>query len=164
MSECNSIETNNIYSNLSDQIRLVEINKIKDYFNLEIQERRILSKKLSKYIAALDYIDKTLIVLSATTGGVSIIYFASVIAAPAGMASASFTLVFSLTTEIIKKVLKIKRNKKKKHNKIVMLAKSKLNNIEILIPQALIDLEISHKVFETIVNEKEKYEKNVFTT
>ena len=164
MSESNSIETNNIYSNLSDQIRLVEINKIKDYFNLEIQERRILSKKLSKYIAALDYIDKTLIVLSATTGGVSIIYFASVIAAPAGMASASFTLVFSLTTEIIKKVLKIKRNKKKKHNKIVMLAKSKLNNIEILIPQALIDLEISHKVFETIVNEKEKYEKNVFTT
>ena len=164
MSECNSIETNNIYSNLSDQIRLVEINKIKDYFNLEIQERRILSKKLSKYIAALDYIDKTLIVLSATTGGVSIIYFASVIAAPAGMASASFTLMFSLTTEIIKKVLKIKRNKKKKHNKIVMLAKSKLNNIEILIPQALIDLEISHKVFETIVNEKEKYEKNVFTT
>ena len=164
MSECNSIETNNMYSNLSDQIRLVEINKIKDYFNLEIQERRILSKKLSKYIAAFDYIDKTLIVLSATTEGVSIIYFASVIAAPAGMASASFTLVFSLTTGIIKKVLKIKRNKKKKHNKIVILGKSKLNNIEILIPQALIDLEIRHKEFETIVNEKEKYEKNVFTT
>ena len=159
MSECNSIETNNIYSNLSDQIRLVKINKIKDYFNLEIQERRILSKKLSKYIATLDYIDKTLIVLSATTGGVSIIYFASVIVAPAGMASASFTLVFSLTTGIIKKVLKIKRNKKKKHNKIVILGKSKLNNIEILIPQALIDLEISHKEFETIVNEKESMKK-----
>ena len=99
-----------------------------------------MSKKLSKYITAFGCVDKALVILSATSGGVSIISFASVIGVPAGIASASFTLVFSLTTGIIKKVLKITRNKKKKHNKIVMLAKSKLNSIETLISQALIDL------------------------
>ena len=61
-----------------------------------------MSKILSKYIAAFDYFDKTLIVLSATSGGVSIISFASVTGAPAGKASASFTLVFSMDTGIIK--------------------------------------------------------------
>ena len=81
--------------NLSDQtkFRLNEINEIKDYFNSEIQERKIISKQLNKYIAAFDYIDK--IVLSETSGGLSIISFASVIGAPAGIASAIFTLVFS---------------------------------------------------------------------
>ena len=61
-----------------------------------------MSKKLSKYIAAFDYINKTLIVLSATSGRISIISFTSVIRFPAGIASASFTLIFSLTTRIIK--------------------------------------------------------------
>ena len=103
-----------------------------------------MSKKLSKYIAAFDYIDKNLIVLSATSGGISIISFTSVIGIPAGIASASFTLVFSLTTGIIQRLLKITRKKNKKHNKIVMLARSKLNSIETLMSQALIDLDISH--------------------
>ena len=117
-----------------------------------------MSKKLSKYVAAFDYIDKTLIFLSATSGGIIIISFTSVIGIPAGLANASFTLVFSLTTGIIKKLLKITRKKKKKHNKIIMLAKSKLNSMETLISQALIILDISHEEFKTIVNEKEKYE------
>ena len=145
---------------LSDQtkFRLNEINKIKDYFNSEIQERKTTSKKLSEYIAAFDYIDKTLIILSATSGGISIISFTSITGVLAGIASASFTLIFSLTTGIIKKLLKVTRNKKKKHNKIVILAKSKLNRIETLMPQALIDLDINHEEFKTIVNVKEKYD------
>ena len=73
---------------------------------------------------------------------------------PAGIASASFALVFSLTTGAIKKVLEITRNKKEKHNKILMLAKSKLNSIETLMSQGLIDLEISYEEVKTIVNEK----------
>ena len=121
------------------------INKTKDYFNWEIQERKATSKKLSKYIATFDYFDKTLIVLSATSVGVSIISFASVIGVPVGIASASFTLVFSLTTGIIKKLLSIARNKKKKLNKILVLAKCKLNSIEALISQALIDLKLVMK-------------------
>ena len=83
-----------------------------------------MSKRLSKYIAAFNYIDKTLIILSATSGGISIISFTSVIGIPAGIASANFTLVFFLATEIIKKLLKVTRKKKKKHNKILCLLKA----------------------------------------
>ena len=102
--------------NLSDQTKfwLHEINKIKDYFGSEIQERKTMSKKLSKYIAAFDYIDKTLIVLSATSRGINIISFTSVIRVPAGIASASVTLIFSLTTGIIKKLFIITRKTNKK--------------------------------------------------
>ena len=89
----------------------------------------------------------------------SIISFANDIGVPAGIASASFTLAFSLTTGIIRKVLEITRNKKKKRDKIVMPAKSKLKSIKTLISKALVDLEISHEEFKTIINEKEKCEK-----
>ena len=106
MNDLNSIETQSNMDAilLSDQtkFRLDKINKIKNYFNSEIQERKTMSKKLSTHIAAFDYIDKTLIVLSVTSGGISIIFFTSVVGIPAGLASASFTLVFSLTTGIIK--------------------------------------------------------------
>ena len=78
---------------------------------------------------------------------------------PVGIASASFTLIFSLTTGIIKKVLSITRNKKKKYDKILMLAKSKLNTIETLVLQALIDIEISHEEFVTILKGRDRYEK-----
>ena len=159
MNECNSIEATNIYLNLSVHTKsgLNEINKIKDYFNTEIQERKTVSKKLSKYIAAFDYFGKILIVLSATNGGIAIISFTSIIGAPAGIASASFSLIFSLTTGIIKKLLKIARNKKKKHNIIFVLVRSKLNSIDKLVSQAFIDLEISHEEFKTIINEEENY-------
>ena len=133
MNKSDSIETliNTSNLNLSNhtKFRLNEINKIKDYFNSEIQERKSISKKLSKYIAAFEYIDKTLIVLSATSGGISIISLTSVTGIPAGAASASFTLVFSLGATIIKKMLKVTTKKKKNHDKIIMLAKSTLNSI-----------------------------------
>ena len=78
--------------------------------------------------------------------------------APGGIVSASFTLIFSQTRGIIKKLLSITRNKKK-HDKILMLAKSKLNSIETLGSQALIDMEISHEEFIAIFKQKDKYEK-----
>ena len=148
-------------TDLSEQtkFRLDEISKIENYFIEEINQRKSCSKKLSKYVAAFDYIDKILIVLSATTGGVSICSFTSIVGAPVGIASASFNLIFSLTTGITKKLLNVTRKKKKKHDKTLMLAKSKLNSIETLISQALIDMEISHEEFITILKEKDKYEK-----
>ena len=146
--------------NLSEQtkFRLSEIIGIENYFHQEINQRKSCSKKLNKYVTTFDYIDKILIVLSATTGGVSIVSFTSVIGAPVGIASASFTLIFSLTTGIIKKLLSITRNKKKKHDKIFVLAKSKLNSIETLVYQALIDMEISDEEFNAIMKEKKKHE------
>ena len=93
MSECNFIETDK--TNLADQTkyRLNEITKIENYFIEEINQRKWCSKKIRKYVAAFDYIDKILIVLSATSGGVSIISFTSILGAPVGITSASFTLI-----------------------------------------------------------------------
>ena len=135
MNESNSIEAID-KTNLSEQtkFRLSEIIGIENYFHQEINQRKSCSKKLSKY-ATFDYIDKVLIVLNAASGGVSIISFASVVGAPVGIAGASFTLIFSLTTGPIKKLQNITRNKKKKHDKILMLAKSKLNGIKTLLSQ-----------------------------
>ena len=147
--------------NLSEQtkFRLSEIIGIENYFHQEINQRKSCSKKLSKYVTAFDYIDKILIVLSTANGGVSIISFTSLVGAPVGIASASFALILSLTTGIVKQLLSITRNKKKKHDKILRLAKSKLNSIKTLVSQALIDREISYEKIFAIFKEKDKYEK-----
>ena len=114
-------------------------------------------KKLNKYVTTFDYIDKILIVLSAITGAISIISFTTTIGAPVRIASASFTLIFSIATGIIKKLLST--TIKKKHDQILVLAKSKYNSIEALLLQGLNDINISHKEFITVLNEKDKYEK-----
>ena len=134
-----------------------EINKI----NLSEQTKFRLNeiKKLSKYVTAFDYIEKILIVLSEKSSGFCIISLANVIGAPAAVASSSLTLMFSLTTEIIQKLLSITRNKKKKHDEILMLAKSKLNNIETLVSQAMTDMEISHEESNAIIRKKQKCER-----
>ena len=100
-----------------------------------------------------------LIILSPTSAAVLFISFTSIVGAPVGIASVSLSLCFSLTTGIVKKLLYITRKKKKKHNKILILDKSRLNSIETLAPQALIDMEISHEKFVRILKEKDKYEK-----
>ena len=112
MVESNSIESNSIESikhnsintsNLNNQqFRLNKISKIEDYFIAEIKERELMSKKLSKYISFFDYFDKSLIVLSVTSGDVSIASFATVIGAPIGITSASLSLAFSLVTGLVK--------------------------------------------------------------
>ena len=157
-------KTQNIYPNLAtnisneQQFRLNKINEIKDYFIAEITERELMSKILSKYIASFEYFDKSLIVSSVATGSISIASFATATGAPVGIMSASCSLAFSVTTGFVKQFLKTIRNKKKKHNKIVMLARSKLNSIESKISKALMDNEISHEDFETIINEEKNIE------
>ena len=116
-----------------------------------------MSKRLSKYIASFDYFGKSLIVLSARSGSISIASIATVIVTPVWITSASLSLLFSLSTGIVKKLLKTTRNKKKKHNKIIMLAKSKLNSIESKVSQALINNEIGHADFMIIINEERNY-------
>ena len=140
-------KTPNIYPNLNvnisneQQFRLNKINEIKDYFLAEITERELISKNLSKYITSLDYFDKSLNVLSILSGSISIASFASVIGAPAGIIGASCGFTFSITSGFVKTFLKTIRNKKKKHNKFVMLARNKLNGIENKISEALMDNE-----------------------
>ena len=120
---------------MSDQtkFRLNEIKKIENYFNSEINQIKLCSKKLVKHVTIFNYIDKILIVLNVATGGVCIISHATIVGAPVGIASARFTIVFFLATGIIKKLLKTARNKKRKHDKILMLGKHKLNSIDSLV-------------------------------
>ena len=103
MNQSNSIEAID-KTNLSEQTKfcLSEIIGIENCFYQEINQRKSYSKKLRKYITDFDYIDKILIVLGATTWGVSIISFTSFVGAPVGIASASFSLIFSLTTRVLK--------------------------------------------------------------
>ena len=120
-----------MYPNLDNQrqFKLNKIIEVEVYFISEICERELMSKRLSKYIASFDYFDKSC--LSATRSSIS-----TVTGAPVGIASASLSFAFLITTGIVKKLLKAKRNKDKKHNNIVMLARSKLNNIENKISEA----------------------------
>ena len=147
-------EAKNVYPNLNDQtFRLNKINETKNYFIAGIRDRELMSKRLSAYIVSFDYFDKSSIVLFATSGCAFIGLFATVTDAPVGITSASFSFALSITTGIVKKLLKATRNKKKKYSKIIMLAGSKLNSIEKIISKALIDNEISHRDFEAIINE-----------
>ena len=91
--------------------------------------------------------------MSITTGSISIASFAAVIGAPVGIISTSFSLEFSISTGLIKKLLKTTRSKKKKHNKISMLARSKPNSMETKISKALIKNEINHEDLTTIIDE-----------
>ena len=135
-----------------------ELERVRIEWELE-WERELLSKRLRKYIASFDYFDKSVFVLSVATGSISAASFATVIGAPVGMMSASCSLAFSITTGFVKKFLKTTRNKKKKHNKNVTLARSKLNHMESKISEALINNEISHEDFTTNLDKETKYRK-----
>ena len=139
---------------------------IENYVYQEINQQKSYSKKLNKYVTIFNYIDKILIFLSVTSSGISIISFTIAIGVPAGIASACFILIFSITTGIIKKLLNITRKKKKRHDKILVLAKSKLNSIESLITQKKVSSEKKNflvyiKIFE--ITRKNCYKCNLET-
>ena len=143
---------------MANEYRLDEINKIRDYFNNEIKEIKDIIKKLNKYIVSFDYLDKIFIALSASFGTLSIASYTSVVGAPAGIAGSSLTLIFTIGTGISKSLLKVTKKRKKKHNKIIALAKNKLNTIDTLLSSALNDSQISHEEFTNIINETNIYE------
>ena len=145
------MSNSNLELNDLTKYRLDEINNIKEYFNAEIKERKDIIKKISKYIVAFDYADKVFITLSASFGTLSIASYAMIVGIPAGIAGASLTLIYTITTGVVKTFLNITRKKKKKHNKIIALARSKLNIIENLTSQALNDFEITHEEFSKII-------------
>ena len=144
--------------NTANKYRLDEINKIRYFFNNEIKERKDIIKTLNKYLVSFDYLDKTFITLSASLGTLSIALYASVVGIPAGITGASLTLVFTIGTGISKSLVKLTKKRKKKHNKIIVLAKNKLNTIDTLLSSALNDSEISHEEFANIINEENIYE------
>ena len=149
----NIIELTNV-----NKYRIDETNKTRDYFNNEIKERKDIIKKLTKQLVGFDYLEKIFIILSASFGTLSIPSYASVVGTPAGIVGSSLTLIFTIGTGISKSLLKVTKKRKKKHNKIIALAKNKLNTIDTLLSSALNDSKISHEEFSNIITEENIYE------
>ena len=141
-----------------NKYKLDEINKIKEYFDDEIKERKDMIKKLIKYLVSFDYLDKIFITLSASFSTLSIASYAAVVGIPVGIAGSSLTLMFRIGTVINKSLLRVTKKRKKKHNKIIALAKSKLNTIDTLLSSALNDSKITHEEFTSIITKKNIYE------
>ena len=104
---------NNLELTDVNKCRLDEINKIKEYFDNEIKERKDIINKLNKYIVSFDYLEKIFITLSALLGTLSIASHATVVGIPVGIADSSLTLIFTIGTGISKSLLQITKKRKK---------------------------------------------------
>ena len=136
----------------NQEFRLKKIEEIRNFLIEEINRIELMCKKHKKVCRVLNYIDHSLIVISTITGCVSISAFASLVGIPVGITRSAIGLKICAITAGIKKYNSINKKKKKKHDKIILLAKSKLNSIEVLISEALIDSYISNDEFILIDN------------
>ena len=153
MNNTSVADTSALHLELTDvnKYRLDEINKIKEYFDNEIKERKDIIKKLIKYLVSFDYLDKIFLALSASISTLCIASYSTVTGLPVGIAGSSLTLIFTIGTGISKSLLKLTKKRKKKYNKIIALAKDKLNTIDTLLSSALNDSKISHEEFTNII-------------
>ena len=132
---------------MSQEFRFKNIDKTRIFFLEEIKQNELMSRKHKKVCTTLNYIEQFLILASAITGFISISAFASLLGIPIGITGSPIGLKICAIASAIKKYKSISKKKKQKHGKIVLLAKDKLNSIEILISKALIDSNISHDEF-----------------
>ena len=145
--------------NISQEFRLKNIDETRNYLIEEINRNELMSKKHKKVCTTLNYIEHFLILASTITGCISISAFVSLLGIPIGITNSAIGLKICAITVGIKKFKSIIKKKKKKHDKIVLLAKSKWNSIEVLISKALIDSNIIHDQFFLINNAlKELYD------
>ena len=133
--------------NISQEFRLKNIEEIKNYFIKEICQNELMSNKHRKVFTNLNYIEHSLILTSVFTGWISISAFASLLGIPISITSSTIGLKFCKVSVGIKKYKSTIKKKKNKHNKIVLLAKTKLCSIEFLISQTLVGSYISHDEF-----------------
>ena len=148
------LRMNNLELTDVNKYRIDKINKIKEYFDNEIKERKDIIKKLNKYLVSFYYLDKIFITLSASFGTLSIASYAAVVGTPVSIAGSSLTLIFTVGSGLNKSLLRVTKKRKKKHNKIIALAKSKLSMIGTLLTSALNDSKISDEEFTNIITEK----------
>ena len=145
--------------NITQEFRLKNIDESRNYLIEEINWSKLMSKKHQKICTTLNYIEYFLILATTITGSVFIVAFAPLIGIPIGITSSEIGLNICTITAGIKKDKSIIKKKEKKHDKMVSLAKSKWNTIEVLISKSLIDSNISHNKFVSINNVLKEYEK-----
>ena len=154
--------------NISQEFRLKNIGETRNCLIDEINRNLLISKKHKKVCTTLNYIQHSLILISTITGCIFISAFASLVGIPIAITNSAVGLTSCVLTAASKNYKSIIKKKKKKHDKIVLLAKSKLNSMEVLISKALIDSVISHEEFVLInvlkqYNEMKKEIKNLMT-
>ena len=153
MNNISVADTSALHLELTDvnKYRLDGINKIKEYFDKEIKERKDIIKKLNKYLVSFDYLDKIFITLSASFGTLSIASYAAVLGMPVSIASSSLNLIFTIGTDINKSLLKVTKKKK------ISLAKSKLNIIILLSRYVIIDMLLSSALNDSKISHERIY-------
>ena len=144
--------------NISQEFRLKNIDKTRNYLNKEINRNKLMSKEHKKVFLTQNYIEHFFISGSTVTGCILISAFTSLISILVGIMSCAIGLKICVVAAGIKKHKSIIKKNKKKHNKIVLLPNSKWNNMEVLISKALIDSNNSHDEFALIHNVLKEYE------
>ena len=134
----------------------MEIGKIKDYFSQEIQYQQSLTSKLSKHLTCLDYTNKILTVFLTVFSGTNIFAHVKTDKQLLGLITSVFSLVSCLSSGVIKKLHQETKLRKKKHNRLLYLAKNKLDCVEILISKSVEDGIIDHNEFAAIIKEKKR--------
>ena len=147
-----------VEENISQEFRLKNVDETRNYFLEEIKQNELMSKKHKKVCTTLNYIEHFLILASTITGCISISAFASLFGIPIGITNSAIGFQICAIAARIQKYKSIIKKKKKKHDKIVLLAKSKLNSIEVLTSKTLIDSNISHDEFVLINNVLKEYD------
>ena len=115
MNDISVADTSALHLELADvnKYRLDEINKIKEYFDNEIKERKDVIKKLKKYLVSFDYLDQIFITLSASFSTLSIASYATILGLPVGITGSSFTLILTIGTGINISLLRVTKKGKK---------------------------------------------------
>ena len=154
------IPTNSETISLNEQTnyRLMEIGKIKDYFDQEVKYQQLLTSKLSKYLTGFDYADKILTNFLTVFSGTNIFAHVKEEKQLLGLITSVFSLLFCLSSGVVKKLQKETKKRKKKHNKLFYLAKNKLDCVEMLVSKSVMDGIIDHNEFLAITKEKKYYD------
>ena len=138
--------------------RLMEIGKIKDYLEQEIKYQQLLACKLSKYLTGFDYADKILTVFLTVFSGTKIFAHVKGEKQLLRLITSVFSLLFCLSSGVVKKLQQETKTRKKKHNKLLYLAKNKLDCVEMLVSKSVMDGIIDHNEFLAIMKEKKEYD------
>ena len=153
------LQINMTEGNISQEFRLKKINETRNYFVEKIEQNELMSKKHKKVCMALNYIKNFNILASTVTGCISISAFASLLGVPIGITDSAIGLKSLAINAGIKRYRLIIKKKQKKQDKMALLAKFKLNSIEVLISKALIDSNINHDEFVSTNNVLKEYNK-----
>ena len=138
-------------------IHLKRLKRLKFFCELRFQSVKGYTRNLKRHATTTQILDHTLITATVITGSGSIVTLCTGVGLPASIALASVSLILSLTTAITRKTSKLYDTKAKKHDKIAVLAQTKLDSVHDTVSKAINDGHISPEEFQRVIHEKQRY-------